>query len=140
MRKLKMENLRINTNESFVVIPLRYLYITNQTDNTVVEITIDWSCDEHSGMPTSAKLKICKSDKPVTENTKNDSLYKWAGFPIFTQGHIQPVSEDGRLYHYICTIQNDWGDMGNANIFALIGDWEDDNLVVEDIFVEASCH
>ena len=131
----------IYTDESSVIIPLKYFHIRNQTDNaTVVEITIEWSCDEYSGMPKSAKLKICKSDKPITESTDHNGLYKWAGFPIFVQNCVQPISDDGRLYHYICTIQNNWADMGNANIFALIGDWEDDILVVEDVFVEASCH
>lgn len=127
----------VYTDESSVVIPLKYFYFADVAN---VEITIDWSCDEEWGMPNSASLKIFKSDKPLTESGKPHSLYKWAGFPEFKQGTWHPMSEDGRLYHYICTIQNKWGDMGNANIFALIGGWEGDELIVEDVFVEASCH
>jgi len=130
----------IYTNESSVIIPLKHFYISDQTDNTIVEIAIEWSCDEYSCMPDSAKLDIYKSNKPVTESGKSNFLYKWAGFPEFIQNKFQPISDDGRMYHYICTIQNNWGDMGNANVFALIGDWKDDILVVEDVFVETSCH
>ena len=46
----------------------------------------------------------------------------------------EPCSDDGLPYTYICTIENDWGDMGNGNIFALIRDFK-----VEDVWVEASC-
>lgn len=134
------QNKPTYTNKSTVIIPLKNLHITKQTDNTHAEITIDWSCEEYSGMPTTATLKIQKTNKPTTESDKTNSLYKWGGYPTFIQGHIQPLSEDGRLYHYICTIQNDWGDMGNANIFALIGEWENDTLTVQDVYVEASCH
>ena len=135
----------IYTDKSTVTIPLKNLYITDQQDNTNVEITIDWSCEEYSGMPNDATLTIKRTTNPPTPTQKPNSLYKWGGYPEFVQTPIQPISDDGRLYHYICTIKNDWGDMGNANIFALIAkpneaaQWKDDQLQIEDIFVEASC-
>jgi hypothetical protein len=129
----------ICTDQPSVIIPLKYFYIADQTDNAVIKIAIEWSCDEHSCMPVSAKLDICRSNDEATENEEG-GFYKWAGFPEFIQSNFQPISDDGRLYHYICTIQNDWGDMGNANVFALLGGWKDDRLIVEDVFVEASCH
>ena len=56
------------------------------------------------------------------------------------------MSDDGRHYKYICTINNYWGDVGNGNIFALLEkDWDDEagdfvGFIVEDVYVEASCH
>lgn len=101
------------------------------------KVSIDVEYDEHSAMPTDAKIDIVRTDEELTKSSsKTNNYYKFGGYPIFIQTPVEPMTDSGKPYTYICTINNNWGDMGNANIFALISD-SDDNI--EDVYVEASC-
>lgn len=66
---------------------------------------------------------------------------KWGGSPRFVQSEYYPMAEDGTRYDFICTIENDWGDCGNCNIFILTepSDSSDTPFTILDIYVEASC-
>ena len=101
------------------------------------KVSIDVEYCESSAMPTDAKVEIERTDEELTKSSGNCSdYYKFGGFPIFIQNSVEPMADNGKPYTYICTINNDWGDMGNANIFALISDSGEE---IEDVFVEASC-
>lgn len=117
-------------------------------DGIKCKISIEVEYDEMGGMPLSAKVEINKTEEPlsVSDTIKGKygpqvnilSYYKWGGYPRFIQNEVCPMSEDGRLYRYLCTINNNWGDMGNGNVFALIKPSEK-GFDVEDVYVEASC-
>lgn len=116
-------------------------------DGIKCKITIEVEYDESSSMPIDAKLDIKKTEDPLTESDDHPRCYfKWGGYPEFIQNEVCPMSDDGRHYKYICTINNYWGDAGNGNIFALLEkDWDDEDgdfvgFIVEDVYVEASCH
>ena len=122
-----------------------YQSITNSEPQVVMlidgikcKLSIDVEYDEYSAMPMSAQLSIAKTDEPLSTSDNKSYYFKWGGYPVFVQSECSPMSEDGRLYKYICTINNSWGDMGNANIFALLSPSEE-GFTVEDVFVEASC-
>lgn len=51
--------------------------------------------------------------------TIKGSHAKWGGSPRFLQNEFWPVSNAGIQYDYLCTIDNEWGDFGNCNIFIL---------------------
>ena len=103
----------------------------------------DIELEDYSSMPIDAKVKI----EPVGDseqidvnqdsdyNGRRKPYFKFGGWPDFIQNECEPVAEDGTPYTYICTINNDWGDCGNGNVFALIRD----NFFVEDVYIEASC-
>lgn len=63
---------------------------------------------------------------------------KWGGYPIFIQNEVNPISDDGRPYVYLCTVNNEWGDSGNCNIFILVRKGEL-GYEVEDVYMEYSC-
>jgi hypothetical protein len=124
----------IYTNEPNVV-----MYLNGVKCKVSVEIIYDDY--ETPGMPINAKVNIEPTEEPLTVGIKRmayqcrqPAYYKFGGFPVFLQMVSEPCSDDGLPYTYICTIENDWGDMGNGNIFALIRDFK-----VEDVYVEASC-
>jgi hypothetical protein len=98
----------------------------------------DIEFEDISVMPIKAAVQIAKTDEDLTQSNRDwNSYYKFGGFPVFLQNSVEPCCSCSRKpYTYICTLQTDWGDMGNANIFALISDSGDE---VEDVFVEASC-
>lgn len=101
------------------------------------KVSIDVKYDEHSAMPIDAKVDLVCTEEELTKSSgKTSNYYKFGGYPNFIQTPVEPMSDYGKPYTYICTINNDWGDCGNANIFALISDSGDN---VEDVYVEASC-
>lgn len=100
------------------------------------KVEVDVEYDDYCAMPIDAIVKIERTDEALSLSGKHNEYYKFGGYPIFIQSSYEPIGENGKPYTYICTIQNDWGDMGNANIFALISDCGEK---IEDVFVEASC-
>lgn len=108
----------------------------------------DIELEDYSSMPIDAKVKIepvgdleqidvnpdPTRPRPIFGGRRKPYL-KFGGWPDFIQNECEPVAEDGTPYTYICTINNDWGDSGNGNVFALIRD----NFFVEDVYIEASC-
>lgn len=106
------------------------------------QVTVDIEHDEDSGMPIHAKVEILfEGFRPLTPSGKSNCYYKFGGWPEFTQLPIEPMAEDGTPYTYICSVNNNWGDMGNANVFALVRyDAVNCWVFVEDVYVEASCH
>ena len=64
---------------------------------------------------------------------------KWGGWPHFIQDEVWPASDDGIPFDYLCTINTEWGDAGNVNIFILTTKTAAGYVVLES-YVEASCH
>ena len=101
------------------------------------KVSIDVKYEEYSAMPVDAKVEIERTEAELTKSSGNrNDYYKFGGFPIFIQNPVEPMAENGKPYTYICTVQNDWGDMGNANVFVLI---DDSGETIEDVYVESSC-
>jgi hypothetical protein len=131
----------IYTNEPNVV-----MFLNGVKCKVSVNIIYD---DYHSpGMPIDAKISIERTDEPLTVgiqpanngwSNRHTADYKFGGYPFFLQNVVEPCSNDGLPYTYICTIQNNWGDLGNGNVFALIRNFDVDKIAIEDVFVEASC-
>jgi len=96
---------------------------------------------DDNGIPMGVKVLDFElnSDRKVNYTKWHAWSVKWGGFPEFVQGEVVPVSEDGRPYQYICTVNNNWGDNGNCNIFILFSGAKF-NQKIEDIYLEASCH
>jgi hypothetical protein len=105
-------------------------------NGTKYKVEVDVTYDDYCAMPVDAVVKIERTDEALNLSGKHNDYYKFGGYPIFIQTPREPIGENGKPYTYICTIQNNWGDMGNANIFALISDCGDK---IEDVYVEASC-
>ena len=116
-------------------------------------VSVNVKYDDHTAMPISAKVEIKPTHEQLTKSSAREEYYKFGGWPEFVQFPVEPASEDGMPYTFICTINNSWGDSGNANIFALISNnihsvvdpISGDNLgfinmlEVDDVYVEASC-
>lgn len=119
----------IHTNDQSVV-----MYVLGHK----CRVTVDVDYDEYCNMPTNAKVSLELTDEDLTVSESRKQYYKFGGYPVFVQSPICPVSAEGIPYTYICTINNNWGDMGNGNVFALIK-YRRSILVVDDVFVEASC-
>lgn len=104
-------------------------------------VTVDISYDDHA-MPVDAKVQIetVSESEPICTNQEkiSQAYYKFGGWPDFVQNKWEPVADDGTPYTYICTVECNWGDSGNGNVFALIRRGQL-GFVVEDVFVEASC-
>ncbi len=94
---------------------------------------------DYDGVPSKAIIEEWNITDKKLEETKNASYVKWGGYPIFVQSEIIPMSDDGKEYFYLCTIDNDWGDSGNCNVFVLLEESEF-GLIPKDVFLEASCH
>ena len=93
---------------------------------------------DNCGVPETCEVKeFCLTKQPLDEDI--GSYVKWGGYPHFKQSECIPMSDDGREYKYICTVNNDWGDMGNCNIFLLFKKEEFIGLCIEDIYMEYSC-
>jgi uncharacterized protein YwqG len=91
--------------------------------------------EEIPAMPVSAKVDISLTEEPVTISDESGwCRYKFGGYPHFIQGEVLPTDDNDQPYAYICTIESNWGDCGNGNVFALI---KDDKVV--DVYVEANC-
>ncbi len=90
------------------------------------------------GRVEDAKVTVVETDEPLTSITNNRAAYVWGWCPIFRQDTAYPVSDDGRPYTFICTIDNSWGDSGTNNVFALIN-MSSTGYEVEDVYVESSC-
>ena len=93
-----------------------------------------------NGIPDRCKVLYWElTHEKETENSNKANYVKWGGYPIFRQGDQSvPMSDDGEPYMYLCTVDNNWGDMGNCNIFALLADTRS-GFLPEDIYMEASC-
>ncbi len=93
---------------------------------------------------TDLKIKVVSfevSDSELTEGVPSCRNYfvKWGGAPRFLQGEVWPMSEKGIPYDYLCTVENEWGDGGNLNVFILT-EKVNDCYTVSDVYTEASCH
>lgn len=99
------------------------------------KIEIEPQHNSQTGIIDRVNIKINKTEEDLTKEGRSGYYYKWGGWPIFRQQSVIPASDDNKPYTYICTINNDWGDMGNVNVFVLI----DENFCVKDIFIETSC-
>lgn len=80
------------------------------------------------------------TDAELTKGLTHTRVYfiKWGGAPRFLQGDRWPMSEEGIPYDYLCTVENEWGDSGNLNVFILtekVGDC----YYISDVYTEASC-
>lgn len=64
---------------------------------------------------------------------------KWGGWPQFLQAEIWPASDAGIPFDYLCTINTEWGDAGNVNVFILTAETAGGYVVLES-YIEASCH
>lgn len=90
------------------------------------------------------KVKVASfnaTDAKLTEGLISTRGYfvKWGGAPRFLQGDRWPMSEEGIPYDYLCTVENEWGDSGNLNVFILT-EKVDDCYTISDVYTEASCH
>lgn len=103
------------------------------------EINIKVDYEEDSAAPIDANLRIDFTEKPLTEKSTTRGYYKWGWFPTFLQNEVYPTAADGRPYTFICTVCNNWGDCGNANVFALLKE-HDTGFFIEDVYVEYSCY
>lgn len=105
------------------------------------------------GTPEGCDVQFAIEDSaPLTDDQIGmikGSYAKWGGSPRFLQNELWPMSDAGIQYDYLCTIENEWGDAGNCNIFILtecnipLNGLEQANTVpsyrIVDSFMEASC-
>jgi hypothetical protein len=124
---MKFYNI-IYSNEPSVV-----MYLNGKKYKVTVDVEYS---EEIRAKPVSADVNISLTEEPLTISDKKSTWcwYKFGGYPSFTQGEELPTDDNDQPYTYICTIESDWGDSGNGNVFALI---KDDNVV--DVYLEASC-
>lgn len=122
--KKRKFGVSIHTNEPQVV-----MFLNGRKYKVKIEIKYD-----DDAIPVDAEVDMKPCNEPLTPSSSKKEYYKFGGFPRFIQNVFEPVTDDGVPYTYLCTIENNWGDCGNCNIFVLI---KDD--VVEDVFIEASC-
>ena len=109
-------------------------------DGSPVDIELELEYD-NDGIPSRIKvIRFEDTNKPLTVEKPRSDYVKWGGYPDFKQSEVIPVSDDGREYKYLCTVYNNWGDMGTCNIFILREISCDQVInVIEDIYLEASC-
>ena len=112
--------------------PTAVIYLQGKKYKVTIDVTYS---EDPAGMPEYASVSITPTEEPLTINKSVNGYYKFGGSPHFIQNEFHPADDDGFPYCYICTLNNEWGDCGNGNIFALIK-----NDQVLDVFVEASCH
>lgn len=122
--------MAIYTSENSVV-----MYLNNRK----CRVTLDMKFDD-CGYPESAKISIqhALENEPLTVSGEPNEWYKFGGFPEFVQSPVEPI-KDGKPYTFICCIRECWGDCGNANIFALITESDNNEFIVDDVYVESSC-
>jgi len=96
---------------------------------------------DENGVPIKAEIDYCcNTHMSVEMNGDRGSYVKWGGYPHFKQGEVVPISDDGRKYEYICTVDNGWGDSGTCNLFILFSKnevWPGPEI--EDVYLEYSC-
>lgn len=74
------------------------------------------------------------------------NFVKWGVCPRFLQEECWPATDEGIPYDFLCTVENQWGDMGNCNIFILTKKVECDVLrenyhyEIVDVYMEANCY
>jgi hypothetical protein len=92
--------------------------------------------DDH-GIPSHCKLlEFSPTTQPLSED--RGSYVQWGGWPKFRQDSINPYSNDGRPYDFLCMVDNGWGDSGTCNIFVLVKQGQI-GYEIEDLFMEYSC-
>mgnify|MGYP000349606539 CR=1 FL=1 len=111
-----------------------------EIDGSPVDIELELLYD-NEGIPSKVNvIRFEDTSKPLTIECPRSDYVKWGGYPDFKQSEVIPVSYDGREYKYLCTVYNNWGDMGTCNIFVLFKqDYNGVTMQVEDIYLEASC-
>lgn len=117
------------TDDTHAIVPIK-------GQNFFIAFDIEHDMD---GVPFKANIvDYVETTFPATQEKDNIRYFyvKWGGYPDFKQGELVPFSDDGREYTYLCTVYNDWGDMGNCNLFLLMGE---DGVTIEDVYLEASC-
>lgn len=108
-------------------------------EGIICKVTVTVRYNEKIWMPIDADVIIEPTDEPfINKDNYKDSYFKFGGYPEFRQGEVVPMSHDNKQYTFICSILNNWGDMGTGNVFALVR-VNDNKITVEDVFVEASC-
>lgn len=129
--------------------------ICTEEYNAVIEyrgqkysVKIDISYDNDS-IPEKCNISFERTfdeELSVTPNNYDRGNYvKWGGYPHFLQGECWPATDEGIPYDFLCTVENEWGDMGNCNIFILTKKVECDVLrenyhyEIVDVYMEASC-
>lgn len=123
-KRAQLVQLEHYTNEPYTNIVL--------PNHHVVGVSVSLEYDH--AVPKKATVNIGNSYDSV--ETSEYGIYKWLGIPDFIQSTKWPYSkETGKPYMYLCTIYDEWGDMGNNNIFVEL-DGED----LVDVYHEYSCH
>lgn len=129
--------------------------ICTEEYNAVIEyrgqkysVGIDISYDNDS-IPEKCNIsfeRVFDKELSVTPNDYDRGNYvKWGGYPNFVQGECWPATDEGIPYDFLCTVENQWGDMGNCNVFILTKKVECDVLKdnyhyeIVDVYMEASC-
>ena len=129
--------------------------ICTEEYNAVIEyrgqkysVGIDISYDNDS-IPEKCNIsfeRVFDKELSVTPNDYDRGNYvKWGGYPNFLQGECWPATDEGIPYDFLCTVENQWGDMGNCNVFILTKKVECDVLKdnyhyeIVDVYMEASC-
>lgn len=98
-------------------------------DNCMHEM---WSCEGKS-------ISLTPTEEPISEGVKNCGcrafhLYHFFGQPRWVQSPCYPAYKGKPCYHLV-TVENDWGDSGNWNIFISL----DENDVPNAVFFESFC-
>lgn len=107
-------------------------------------VSVELEYNNH-GMPDRCSVQFAPA--PNAELTKSIDHniaglpyeVKWGGWPEFIQGEIWPATDDGNPFDYLCTINIQWGDNGNVNIFISTQKTATGYEVLE-TYLEASCH
>ena len=115
-------------------------YYSDDCDNVIylnrpyyIKFEVDY--DDY-GIPSTARIiEFAPTDKK--RNPIGDFV-KWGGSPEFRQCEYYPLSDNNAVYDYICTVNNNWGDMGNSNLFILF-DKSKDVWEILDVYLESSC-
>lgn len=109
----------------------------------------DWSSPEGDGtidfyetldpMPSAAQGVAHLRDKawaegPVVYAGTGDRTVRIGGQPDFLQNPVIP-QKDGRAFRPLATLETEWGDAGNINLFV----WLDANNIPAAACYEASC-
>lgn len=111
--------------------------------NRKFHIVVEINYSDTEVIPDSCLVELEETDKEenychidrYSSHSRNNYI-KWGGYPDFIQGTIYPKSENPlHEVYYLCTVYDEWGDMGNNNVFLIL----DENKLPIGSFHEYSC-
>lgn len=102
-------------------------------------VSVELEYDNH-GIPDRCSVQFTSAPHAeLTKSTNHNYEVKCGGWPEFIQGEIWPATDDGNPFDYLCTINTQWGDAGNVNIFISTQKTATGYKILE-TYLEASCH